>query len=71
MQGTKNKLHTKTEEIDMSEQAKNSLDLYRGGNPATIENLLRFQKKNVVDELKAHFGTNNLHELAIRCSIGK
>lgn len=55
----------------MSEQAKNSLNLYRGGNPATIENLLRFQKKNVVDELKAHFGTNNLHELAIRCSIGK
>ncbi len=54
----------------MTQQAQNSLRLYRGGNPATIEQLLRMQSKSVVDELKAHYGTNDLHELALKCSIG-
>lgn len=55
----------------MTQQAINSLDLYRGQNPATIEQLLRMQKKSVVDELMEHFGAENINELAIRCSLGK
>lgn len=39
----------------MTQQAQNSLRLYRGGNPATIEQLLNFQSSSVVDELMAHF----------------
>ena len=54
----------------MTQQAKNSLSLYRGGNPATIERLLRTQNTSVVNELKAHFGVTDLRELAFRLSIG-
>ena len=54
----------------MSKQAENSLNLYKGGNPATIEQLLKMQKQSVVDELKGHFGVSSLTDLAVRLSIG-
>ena len=53
----------------MTTQATNSLNLYRGGNPSTIEQLLKRQKSSVVDELKQHFGVSNNHDLAIRLSM--
>lgn len=58
-------------QIDMTPQAKNCLDLYRGGNPTTIKQLLMVQKPSVVNELKNHFGEQNLDKLAVRLSIGK
>lgn len=54
----------------MTKQAQNSLDLYRGQNPATIKQTLRMQKSSVVDELKEHFGVSDLDSLAARLSIG-
>ena len=54
----------------MTNQAKNSLALYKGGNPATIEQLLKMQSSSVVSELKQHFGVESIGELAIRLSIG-
>lgn len=39
-----------------------------GGNPATIEQLLRFQKSSVVNELKKHFAVTNISELAVKLS---
>lgn len=53
----------------MSQQAINSIELYRGGNPSTIEQLLRIQHSSVVDELKQHFGASNLKELSIKLSL--
>lgn len=53
----------------MSQQALNSIELYKGNNPSTIEKALSFQKKSVVDELKAHFGASDNRELAIRLSM--
>lgn len=55
----------------MSQQAINSIELYRGNNPATIEMALRMQRSSVVNELMEHFGASSLNELAIRLSIGK
>ena len=54
----------------MTQQAINSINLYRGGNPATIEQLLQWQGSSVVNELKEHFGASNISELAIKLSIG-
>lgn len=54
----------------MTTRAENSLKLYRGGNPSTIVQLLRMQNSSIVDELKQHFNTNDLNELAIRLSAG-
>lgn len=54
----------------MTQQALNSINLYRGGNPSTIEQLLRFQRSSVVNELKEHFGASSINELAIKLSIG-
>ena len=54
----------------MTQQAINSLELYKGGNPSTIEKLLSMQKQSVVDELKEHFGAKDNSELAIKLSIG-
>lgn len=53
----------------MTPQATNSLKLYKGGNPATIEKLLKMQSTSVVNELKEHFKAKDLKELAIKLSI--
>lgn len=53
----------------MTRQAENSLNLYRGGKPETIKQLLAFQTSSVVDELKEHFNVTNNSELAIRLSM--
>ncbi len=55
----------------MTQQAKNSLELYKGGNPATIEQLLTMQKSSVVEELKEYFQERDLSVLAVKLSIGK
>lgn len=55
----------------MTQQAKNCLELYRGGNPTTIKQLLMFQKPSVLEELKNYFREQNLDKLAVRLSIGK
>ena len=52
----------------MTTQAENSIKLYKGGNPATIEQLLRFQKPSIVNELKAHFEVPSISELALKLS---
>lgn len=53
----------------MTTQALNSLNLYKGGNPSTIEQLLKMQSTSVVKELKEHFNVDNNHDLAIKLSI--
>lgn len=52
----------------MTQQAKNSIELYRGGDPSKILQLLRFQSPSVVNELKEHFGISSLDALAVRLS---
>ena len=54
----------------MTQQALNSIELYRGNNPATIEQLLNMQGTSVVNELMEHFGATSTRELAIKLSIG-
>lgn len=54
----------------MSQQALNSLTLYKGNNPATIKQLLKIQKSSVVEELKQHFNVNDIDTLAVKLSIG-
>lgn len=54
----------------MTQQAQNSIALYKGGNPSTIEQLLRIQKNSVVQELKEHFNAPTIEELALKLSIG-
>ena len=54
----------------MTQQAINSIGLYRGNNPATIEIALRMQRSSVVKELMEHFGATSTRELAIKLSIG-
>ena len=53
----------------MTQQAINSIDLYRGNNPSTIERALKIQKSSVINELKEHFGASDLSELAIKLSL--
>ena len=55
----------------MTQQAKNCLELYRGGSPATIKKLLQAQKTSVLKELQNHFGTSDLDKLAVCLSTGK
>ena len=55
----------------MTQQAVNSLALYRGNDPEKIKMLLRIQKSSVVEELKQHYGASDIDELAIKASIGK
>ena len=55
----------------MTQQAKNCLELYLGGNPSAIKQLLQMQKSPVVNELKEHFGVSDLDSLAQHLSMGK
>lgn len=54
----------------MTQQAQNSINLYRGGNPSTIQQLLRIQKQSVVEELMQHFGASSISDLALKLSFG-
>lgn len=54
----------------MTPQAKNSLELYRGGRPGTIKQLLRVQRESVVKELMQYTNARDIDELAIRLSGG-
>ena len=54
----------------MTKQAQNSLNLYRGQNPATIKQALRIQMSSVVEELKEYFNAKDIDELAVKLSIG-
>lgn len=53
----------------MTQQAMNSLDFYRGGNPETIKKLLRLQSNSVVNELKEHLHARGVDDLAIKLSM--
>lgn len=55
----------------MTQQATNCLDLFRGGNPATIKQLLKVQKPSIVKELHDYFGTTDNDRLAVLLSRGK
>lgn len=55
----------------LSKQAQNSLSLYYGGNPRSIEQLLKIQKSSVVNELMDHFRASSISELAFKLSIGE
>ena len=50
--------------MKLSKQAQNSLELFKGNPPSTIERALRIQRKEVVEELKEHFGVDGISELA-------
>ena len=54
----------------MTSQALNSIELYKGNNPATIKMALKFQKSSVVNELMEHFNAPDIDELAIKLSMG-
>lgn len=54
----------------MTQQAKNALALYKGGNPSVIKQLLMRQSKSVVEELKQYHGLNDLESLSVRLSLG-
>ena len=53
----------------MTQQAQNSLELYKGGNPSVIEQLLKRQSFSVVEELRQHLGASDNHDLAIKLSL--
>lgn len=50
--------------MNLSKQAQNSLALFRGFPPSSIERALSIQRKDVVDELKEYFGVDGIRELA-------
>lgn len=53
---------------NLSNQAMNSIELYRGQNSTLIKQLLQFQKKSVVDELLQHFECENISVLSVKLS---
>lgn len=52
----------------LSQQAKNSLNLYAGGDESKIRQLLAFQRTSVVKELMEFTLANDLDDLAFRLS---
>lgn len=55
--------------MDMMQQTINSIELYMGGNPDTIERLLRLQSKSVVEELRKELNASSLKDLAYKLSV--
>ena len=55
---------------ELSNQAKNSINLYKGNPPSMIKQLLKNQKISVVEELERHYDVDNIDELAIKLSRG-
>ena len=55
----------------MTQQAQNSIRLYKGNSPDKIGQLLKIQNSNVVNELMAHYNANSINELAVKLSFQK
>lgn len=55
----------------MTQQAINSMNLYRGNDPEKIKQLLNIQSTDVVNELMEHFNASDYDELAVKLSIGR
>jgi len=55
----------------LSDQARNSIELYLGQNPYVIASLLVKQSESVLNEIKSYYNCYNVKELAILCSMGK
>lgn len=55
----------------MTQQAKNFMNICKGGNPSTIEGLLHYQSPSIIKELKAHFDVDSLPALATAMSLGR
>lgn len=53
-----------------SQQTQNFINLCRGGNPNSINQLLQFQSKGVLEELYSIYNTKDLREISIRLSGG-
>lgn len=67
--------NTQPDEIEVAEdslssQARNCLDLFAGNPPSMIIRALKALSPRVVDELKQHFGSDDLEELAMKISSG-
>jgi hypothetical protein len=56
--------------MNTSIQTQNFISLCRGGNPNSIQQLLSFQSKKVLDELYQMYNTTDKREIAIRLSGG-
>ena len=52
----------------MSEQAKNSIKLYKGQDARRIRQLLNFQLCRVVNELMNYYKASDLDDLALKLS---
>ena len=52
----------------MSEQAKNSMNLYRGQDARMIRQLLNYQLCRVVNELLSFYKAKDLDDLALKLS---
>lgn len=55
----------------MSEQAKNFMDVCKGGSVGTIHGLLHLQSQAIRDELMSYFKTDSYEELAFKLSVGE
>lgn len=55
----------------MTQQARNCLELFLGANPTTIKRALQIQKPSIVNELKNHFGEQDIDKLCQRLSLGR
>jgi hypothetical protein len=56
--------------MNTSIQTQNFISLCRGGNPNSIQQLLSFQSKKILDELYQMYNTTDKREIAIRLSGG-
>lgn len=56
--------------MNTSNQTQNFISLCKGGNPNSIQQLLSFQSKAVLEELYKIYNTTDKRELAIRLSGG-
>lgn len=54
----------------MTEQALNSLELYKHQDPSKIKQLLMIQSISVVNELMEHVNASDIDELAVKLSVG-
>jgi hypothetical protein len=53
----------------MTQQAINSINLYKGNDPMKIQMLLRIQSTSVVNELMEHFGASSISDLAMKLAF--
>lgn len=55
--------------MELSQKAKNNIEMLRGNNPSKITSWLKMLPSSIVNELKQYYNADDINELSVKISM--